>query len=417
MTDGNGEATGGVLLVGSVPLGSADEVFQRVATELGDRLERRARRRDRAALGLDRVAVPGAQLAPRVRGLPAGCGSAPRRCPGCACATARSVGHARASTTSATRRRRSRRTARSPGCKRDGVIPPDVPVPGVAAHAAGAHRRVRRARGPGRDRAGLRGARCAELERDPRGDPARPARHPVGHELRVRHARRRHADAGSTTRAPASSSGWCGSGGSIPTGVQLGYHFCHGHERHHRDRPYDARPLVEMANALSLSLGRSLDWIHLPVRGGAASTSASSRRWRSCALRPETRALPRACSTPPTGVAGAAARIVAAQRFVRRLRRRHRLRLGPPPRPGRRCADRAAPRRVDRARRSGPPPGAPPFDWPEGCERIPDEDWTHATRSTRFGAAYDNVDHHGWYRNLDPTVERAGRTCCATATC
>ena len=22
-----------------------------------------------------------------------------------------------------------------------------------------------------------------------------------------------------------------------------------------------------------------------------------------------------------------------------------------------------------------------------------------------FGAAYDNVDHHSWYRNLDPTVE------------
>ena len=37
---GNGAATGGVLLVGSVPLGSADEVFQLAAVELGDRIDR-----------------------------------------------------------------------------------------------------------------------------------------------------------------------------------------------------------------------------------------------------------------------------------------------------------------------------------------------------------------------------------------
>src|SRR5215213_1572247 len=36
--DGKGIATGGVLLVGSVPLGRADEVFRLAATELGDRL-------------------------------------------------------------------------------------------------------------------------------------------------------------------------------------------------------------------------------------------------------------------------------------------------------------------------------------------------------------------------------------------
>ena len=34
-------------------------------------------------------------------------------------------------------------------------------------------------------------------------------------------------------------------GRSMPGGVQLGYHFCHGHERHHRERPYDAQPLVD----------------------------------------------------------------------------------------------------------------------------------------------------------------------------
>jgi hypothetical protein len=35
-----GKATGGVLLVGSVPLASADAVFQRMSAELGDRLDR-----------------------------------------------------------------------------------------------------------------------------------------------------------------------------------------------------------------------------------------------------------------------------------------------------------------------------------------------------------------------------------------
>ena len=35
---------------------------------------------------------------------------------------------------------------------------------------------------------------------------------------------------------------------------------------------------------------------------------------------------------------------------------------------------------------------------------MPDEDWTHEPVDA-FGTAYDNVDRHGWYRNLDPTVE------------
>jgi len=38
--DRKGEATGGVLLVGSIPLASCEEVFQRMAAELGDRVDR-----------------------------------------------------------------------------------------------------------------------------------------------------------------------------------------------------------------------------------------------------------------------------------------------------------------------------------------------------------------------------------------
>jgi SAM-dependent methyltransferase len=44
------------------------------------------------------------------------------------------------------------------------------------------------------------------------------------------------------------------------------------------------------------------------------------------------------------------------------------------------------------------------FTWPEGFERVPDEDWTVAPLSDS-GLAYDHVDEHGWYANLNPTVE------------
>ena len=103
-------------------------------------------------------------------------------------------------------------------------------------------------------------------------------------------------------------------GRSIPADVKLGYHFCHGHERHHRDRPYDAQPLVAIANALSLSLGRSLDWIHLPVQGGRVDV-AFFEVLAQLSLRPETR-LYLGLLHPDDGLVGAKARIVAAQRFV-----------------------------------------------------------------------------------------------------
>jgi SAM-dependent methyltransferase len=42
--------------------------------------------------------------------------------------------------------------------------------------------------------------------------------------------------------------------------------------------------------------------------------------------------------------------------------------------------------------------------WPSGFERVPDEDWTTAPVDS-LAQKYDKVDEHGWYRNLDPTVE------------
>jgi ubiquinone/menaquinone biosynthesis C-methylase UbiE len=45
------------------------------------------------------------------------------------------------------------------------------------------------------------------------------------------------------------------------------------------------------------------------------------------------------------------------------------------------------------------------FRWEQGFERIPDEDWTEAPVDA-FGLHYDTVENHGWYRNLDLTVEQ-----------
>ena len=103
-------------------------------------------------------------------------------------------------------------------------------------------------------------------------------------------------------------------GRSVPGDVQLGYHFCHGHERHHKERPLNAQPLVEIANALSLSLSRSLDWIHFPVQGDHVDVRFFETLGQ-LQLRPETQ-LYLGVLHLEDGVAGAKARIVAAQRFV-----------------------------------------------------------------------------------------------------
>lgn len=45
-----------------------------------------------------------------------------------------------------------------------------------------------------------------------------------------------------------------------------------------------------------------------------------------------------------------------------------------------------------------------PFRWPEGFPRIPDEDWTRSPVES-LAVKYDAVEKHGWYANLDETVE------------
>lgn len=44
------------------------------------------------------------------------------------------------------------------------------------------------------------------------------------------------------------------------------------------------------------------------------------------------------------------------------------------------------------------------FDWPAGFARIPDEDWTRQPLG-ELALRYDTVENHGWYSNLEPTLD------------
>ena len=47
------------------------------------------------------------------------------------------------------------------------------------------------------------------------------------------------------------------------------------------------------------------------------------------------------------------------------------------------------------------------FQWPEHFDRIPSDPWTE--EGIEFLALnYDTVENHGWYANLDQTVEQVG---------
>ena len=191
----------------------------------------------------------------------------------------------------------------------------------------------------------------------------------------------------------------------VPPDIELGYHFCYGDVQHrHFKEPGDAGRLVEVANALTASLGRPLHWIHLPVPRGR-DDEAYYAPLAELRLRPETE-LYLGLVHHTDGVEGTRRRLTVAQRFVsgfgiatecgwgRRppatiptLLGIHRELSAPVHQPG------GARRRLT---------------WPAGFARVPDEDWTRQPVDT-FGLRYDTVENHGWYRNLDPTVEDLAR--------
>lgn len=55
-------------------------------------------------------------------------------------------------------------------------------------------------------------------------------------------------------------------GAAVPGDVELGFHLCYGDlDAKHFVQPIDATKLVEMANLITRSVNRSINWIHMPV--------------------------------------------------------------------------------------------------------------------------------------------------------
>ena len=395
--DTNGTATGGVLLVGSVPLQSADEVFQLMASELGERLERMPDGETGPRSDWIVWQYPVLSSRPEFEVCPPGPDShraLPRLRVGDneSADTLRfeQLGYAQAAIAS------YRTFARR---KRDGLIPIQcrfqVSLPTPLAPIAAFIAPEDQARIEPLYEAAMMRELATLFDAIPHDQLA--VQWDTNFEFAMLDEVMPHWFA--DPRASIVER-LVRLGRTVPAGVQLGYHFCHGHERHHRERPYSAQPLVEIANALALSLGRPLDWIHLPVEGDSVDLRFFETLGQ-LSLRPETR-LYLGLLHLSDGAVGAKARIVAAQRFIHDFGvatdcgwRRHRtqdvdalvdLHL----------AVTSGADASERATRT--------FAWPGEWKRVPDEDWT-TDPVDDFGAAYDSVDKHGWYRNLDPTVE------------
>jgi SAM-dependent methyltransferase len=191
----------------------------------------------------------------------------------------------------------------------------------------------------------------------------------------------------------------------VPPDVQLGYHFCYGDVQHrHYKEPVDAGKLVDVANTLAASLGRPLNWIHLPVPRDRVD-EAYYAPLRELHLRPETE-LYLGLVHHTDGVEGTARRMEVARHFVSSFG------IATECGWGRRPPDTIPELLRIHGQLSAPiqPAGGPRrrFQWPPGFARVPDEDWTRQPVDT-FGLRYDTVENHGWYRNLDPTVEDLAR--------
>jgi SAM-dependent methyltransferase len=191
----------------------------------------------------------------------------------------------------------------------------------------------------------------------------------------------------------------------VPPDVELGYHFCYGDVQHrHFKEPADAGRLVEVATALTMSLGRPLNWLHLPAPRDRFDDGYYAPL-QDLRLRAETE-LYLGLVHHTDGVAGTRRRMEIARRFVSGFGIATECGWG-------RRAPTTIPEllRVHRelsapVQQPGPPRAR--FQWPAGFVRVPDEDWTRQPVET-FGLQYDTVENHGWYRNLDPTVEDLAR--------
>ena len=193
----------------------------------------------------------------------------------------------------------------------------------------------------------------------------------------------------------------------VPASVELGFHLCYGDEAHgHFVELRDCRKLLEVANALAVSLSRPLNWIHMPMP--RELDDAYYAPLDALALQEGTE-LYLGLLSLADGVAGAQQRIELAARHLRAFGVATDCGWG---RGGAEAVDALLElhREVSKplpAHLRGGDAGA--FSWPAGFERVPDAEWTRQ-EIDQTAMAYDHVDEHGWYSNLDPTVDELAAT-------
>jgi len=189
----------------------------------------------------------------------------------------------------------------------------------------------------------------------------------------------------------------------VPSDVQLGYHFCHGHDRHYGPVGRDVRIQVEVANALAGALTRPLNWLHLPLPTDRID-AADYESLGLLRLAPATELYLGLLSLDDKE-SGANARMSMARRFVEDFGVATVCgwgRLSPDRVPELFDLHSTTTRPLHRADR------APTFTWPEDFQRVPDDDWSSIPLDDS-ALAYDRVESHSWYDNLDPTVEELAR--------
>ncbi|HEY5002241.1 MAG TPA: hypothetical protein VII61_03770, partial [Ktedonobacteraceae bacterium] len=104
-------------------------------------------------------------------------------------------------------------------------------------------------------------------------------------------------------------------GNRVPRGIELGYHLCYGDAGHkHFTQPKDTTNLVEVANAISTGVKRSVNWIHMPVPR-ERTDDAYYAPLQHLHLQPETE-LYLGLIHLTDGVEGARRRIAAAQQRI-----------------------------------------------------------------------------------------------------
>jgi SAM-dependent methyltransferase len=188
----------------------------------------------------------------------------------------------------------------------------------------------------------------------------------------------------------------------VPADVELGYHLCYGDEAHgHFADPEDTRKLVDITNAVATSLDRPLNWVHMPVPHERTDDEYFAPL-EDLRLSDDTE-LYLGVVHLSDGVEGTTKRIAAASRHVESFGVATDCGWG---RGGTEVVDEllelhrevSAPWPASRKAAAG-------FDWPKGFDPIPTDKWT-SDDVHKAGLAYDAVDEHGWYSNLDPLVEQ-----------